>query len=262
VESLLSWQYEDRGLANVPAKLTVTEIKRRFADNQAWEEEVPSPRQLIVMHDNEELEAVDTDTNAVTAVAAKDTTDWPQPRFLQEQAKKISAMERGTIMHTVMQRLDFAGDISYQGIKKQVAAMEAKGILPEDAGKVVYIKGIQGFFDSEIGRLVQAAPHVYRELPFSRMLRAQDFYPEVQEEKELVFTQGVIDMLVETAAGELILIDYKTDRLTDHDRIRRRYQIQLDMYKNAVEAILGRKVSRSYLYLLQNGSFVPMDKAE
>ncbi|MBQ1461550.1 MAG: helicase-exonuclease AddAB subunit AddA [Selenomonas sp.] len=262
VESLLSWQYEDRGLANVPAKLTVTEIKRRFADNQAWEEEVPGPRQLIVMHDNEELEAVDTDTNAVTTVAAKDTTDWPQPRFLQEQAKKISAMERGTIMHTVMQRLDFAGDISYQGIKKQVAAMEAKGILPEDAGKVVYIKGIQGFFDSEIGQLVQDAPHVYRELPFSRMLRAKDFYPEVQEEKELVFTQGVIDLLVETAAGELILIDYKTDRLTDHDRIRRRYQIQLDMYKNAVEAILGRKVSRSYLYLLQNGSFVPMDKAE
>jgi ATP-dependent helicase/nuclease subunit A len=72
----------------------------------------------------------------------------------------------------------------------------------------------------------------------------------------------VIDLLVETAEGELILIDYKTDRLTDHDRIRRRYHIQLDMYKNAVEAILGRKVSRSYLYLLQNGSFVPVDKVE
>ena len=94
------------------------------------------------------------------------------------------------------------------------------------------------------------------------MLKAKDFYPEVQEETELVFTQGVIDLLAETADGKLILIDYKTDKLTDPDRIRRRYQIQLDMYKNAVEAILGRKVDKTYLYLLQNGSFVPMDNAD
>jgi ATP-dependent helicase/nuclease subunit A len=178
---------------------------------------------------------------------------------MQEQEKKLSPMERGTIMHTVMQRLDFHGDISYQGIKKQVAAMEAKGILPEGAGKIVYIKGIQSFFTSEIGQLVQNAQALYRELPFSRMLKAKDFYPEVKEEDERVFTQGVIDLLLETAAGELILIDYKTDRLTDAARIRRRYQIQLDLYRQAVEAILGRKVDKTYLYLLQNGSFVSMD---
>jgi ATP-dependent helicase/nuclease subunit A len=29
-----------------------------------------------------------------------------------------------------------------------------------------------------------------------------------------------------------------------------------------VEAILGRKVDKAYLYLLQNGSFVPMDNAD
>ena len=259
VEALLGWRYADKGLANVPSKLTVTEIKRRFADSQVWDEEVPSARQLIVMNEAEELEAVTAETPAAETVPV-DTADWPRPRFMQTQERKLTAMERGTIMHTVMQRLDFAGDISYQGIKKQVAAMEAKGILPEGAEQAVYIKGIQGFFTSEIGRLVQAAPHVYRELPFSRMLQARDFYPEVQEADELVFTQGVIDLLVETAAGELILIDYKTDRQTDPDRIRRRYQIQLDMYKNAVEDILGRKVTRSYLYLLQNGSFVSMDK--
>ena len=91
------------------------------------------------------------------------------------------------------------------------------------------------------------------------MLKARDFYPEVQEEAALVFTQGVIDLLVETADGKLILIDYKTDRLTDAARIRQRYQIQLDLYRKAVEAILGRKVDKSYLYLLQNGSLVDMD---
>lgn len=165
-------------------------------------------------------------------------------------------------MHTVMQRLDFHGDVSYQGIKKQVEALEAKGILPEGAGKVVYIKGIQGFFDSPLGEQVKTARQLYRELPFSRMLKARDFYPEVQEEEELVFTQGVIDLLMETAEGELILIDYKTDRMTNPKRIRRRYQIQLDLYRSAVEAILGRKVDQTYLYLLQNGSFVPMESAD
>ncbi len=266
VEAMLGWQYADRGLAHVPAKLTVTEIKRRFAESHVWDEEVPNARQLIVMNEDEDLEAVSAEEMTAEKVnggkTEVDTADWTRPRFMQEQQKTLSAMERGTIMHTVMQRLDFAGDISFQGIQKQVANMEAKGILPEGAGKVVYIKGIQGFFTSEIGKLVQSAPYVYRELPFSRMLKAKDFYPEVQEEMELVFTQGVIDLLAETADGKLILIDYKTDKLTDPDRIRRRYQIQLDMYKNAVEAILGRKVDKSYLYLLQNGSFVLMDKAD
>ncbi|SDP09234.1 helicase-exonuclease AddAB subunit AddA [Selenomonas ruminantium] len=261
VEQILEWQYDDKGLTNVPAKLTVTEIKRRFAAGEEPDEELPAARQLIVMNEQEELEAV-TDTSSLTFVekAAEDIeTDWARPRFMQEVRKTLSPMERGTVMHTVMQRLDFHGDLSYQGIKKQVADLEARGILPEGAGKVVYIKGIQGFFESSLGAQVKEARSLYRELPFSRMLKAKDFYPEVQEEDERVFTQGVIDLLVETAAGELILIDYKTDKMTNPDRIRRRYQIQLDLYRSAVEAILGRKVDRSYLYLLQNGSFVPMD---
>ena len=273
VEAMLDWQYPDWGLERVPAKLTVTEIKRRFAASSEWEEELPAARQLIVLNEAAELEAAEPDPSEVDKsevdkskndrsnidLSKAEDADWLRPRFMQEQEKKLSPMERGTIMHTVMQRLDFHGDISYQGIKKQVAAMEAKGILPEGAGKIVYIKGIQSFFTSEIGQLVQNARALYRELPFSRMLKAKDFYPEVKEEEERVFTQGVIDLLLETAAGELILIDYKTDRLTDAARIRRRYQIQLDLYRQAVEAILGRKVDKTYLYLLQNGSFVPMD---
>ena len=266
VEHMLSWQYADKGLANVPAKLTVTEIKRRFVAGLEHDEELPAPRQLIVMNEQEELEAV-AEGGEVPAAEAEKTAeeigaDWPRPRFMREKQTGLSPMERGTIMHTVMQRLDFHGDVSYQGIKKQVEALEAKCILPEGASKVVYIKGIQGFFDSPLGAQVQNARRLYRELPFSRMLKAKEFYPEVQEEGELVFTQGVIDLLVETAEGELILIDYKTDRLTDPVRIRQRYQIQLDLYRGAVESILGRQVDKTYLYLLQNGSFVPMDAVE
>ena len=265
VEQMLDWHYEDKGLTSVPAKLTVTEIKRRFAAVPERDDELPMAQQLIVLNEQEELEAVTSAGESSAAVAEKTTAeleaDWPRPRFMREQQTKLSPMERGTIMHAAMQRLDFHGDVSYQGLKKQIEALEARGILPEGASKVVYIKGIQGFFDSPLGAKVQNARRIYRELPFSRMLRAKDFYPEVQEDSERVFTQGVIDLLVETAEGELILIDYKTDRLTNPDRIRRRYQIQLDLYRRAVEAILGRKVDKSYLYLLQNGSFVPMDTA-
>jgi len=257
VEAILNWSYPDRGLANVPAKLTVTEIKRRFVADQEWEKE-NRMSQLLVPNETEDLEWA-TENRMVSAEhSAADEADWPRPDFMREQKKGLSPMERGTIMHTVMQRLDFQGDISYQGIKKQVSIMEEKGILPEGTAKTVYIKGIQSFFATEIGQEILNASAVYRELPFSRMLKAKKFYPDVQDD-ELVFTQGVIDLLAETAAGELVLIDYKTDRLADEDRIRQRYQIQLDLYRNAVEEILGRKVNKTYLYLLQNGSFVSMD---
>ena len=55
-----------------------------------------------------------------------------------------------------------------------------------------------------------------------------------------------------------MLLDYKTDRDADAEKLRRRYEVQLALYAEAVEDILGRRVDECYLYLLRNGTFVAM----
>ena len=165
-------------------------------------------------------------------------------------------------MHTVMQHLALQGDNSYAGIGQQLDRLEAYGILQPGQREAVYIKGIQNFIQSELGQRLQRAVHVWRELPFSRMLMAKRFYPEVEDEAEQVFTQGVIDLLFEEADGSLVLVDYKTDRNPDQARALQRYQIQVDLYSEAVSSILQRPVSERYLYLLQSEEIIAVPGLE
>ena len=240
VEACLSWQYDMGGLDEVPAKLTVTEIKHRFAEYESLEEE--SLGQSVL--------------TPISSIEEKIDFDWPRPRFMQDAKKGLSAAERGSIMHMAMQHLDLHGDRSFAGIRKQLENMERCGILQPGQKEAVYIKGIQGFAQSEIGERLRRAVRVWRELPFSRMLPAKRFYPEVKSEEERVFTQGVIDLLFEEEDGSLVLVDYKTDRSPDPEKALRRYRIQVDLYSEAVQAILNHPVRERYLYLLQSGQLV------
>lgn len=249
VERCLNWRYDMRGLDHVPAKLTVTEIKHRFAEFERLAQDAPSEQLLEPL-------------NRPADPADPAGQEWQRPRFLQDQAARLSASERGTIMHTVMQHLVLQGDNSYAGIGQQLDRLEALGILQSSQREAVYIKGIQNFIQSEIGQRLQRAVHVWRELPFSRMLMAKRFYPEVEDEAEQVFTQGVIDLLFEEADGSLVLVDYKTDRNPDQARALQRYQIQVDLYSEAVSSILQRPVSERYLYLLQSGEIIAVPGLE
>ena len=56
--------------------------------------------------------------------------------------------------------------------------------------------------------------------------------------------------------GALVLVDYKTDKDTNPMNICRKYRLQIDLYTEAIEAILGRKVTERCLYLLHDGKVV------
>ena len=241
VERCLAYQYDMRGLDEVPAKLTVTEIKRRFAVEEQREDEAVAGTLLV---------------RAETMEKSQADFDWPRPQFLQEERQGLSAAEKGTIMHTVMQHIDIHGDMSFAGLKQQLVHMEQAGILLPGQKEVVYLKGIRDFVQSAVGERLRQARQVWRELPFSRMLPAQRFYPHVQSSDEKVFTQGVIDLLFEDADGSLVLIDYKTDQNPDPEQVLRRYQVQVDLYSEAVTEILQRPVKERYLYLLRSGQMV------
>lgn len=241
VENCLSWKYDMHGLDKVPAKLSVTELKERFAETEVLEDSI-NGTVMLPLDDYEKAADI----------------EWPEPKFLQTGTQKLSAAQRGTIMHTVMQHLDMKGDISYKGIKAQIAGMEKSGLLNPGEGDIVYIKSVQGFINSLIGMRLQKAKAVWKELPFSRMLMAKRFFAEVADEKEQVFTQGVIDLLFEDEDGKLVLLDYKTDRSDDAAKIKKRYQVQLGIYSEAVEAILGRSLDEKYVYLLQSNKLIAM----
>ena len=66
---------------------------------------------------------------------------------------------------------------------------------------------------------------------------------------ELVVIQGIIDAYFEED-GELILVDYKTDRIGqgEESKLIERYRTQLEDYALALERMLHKKVKQKYIY--------------
>jgi ATP-dependent helicase/nuclease subunit A len=233
VEARLDWQYDYHGLREVPAKLSVTEMKRRFAVEDA--EALP-------------LSALQPIRRAASGQIFR------RPSFIQASGRFTGA-EYGTIMHSVMQHIDFHRQVTMPEIAMQLAAMVKKEILLPGQREAVDDKAVYDFFDSAMGRRMRNSPQVWRELPFSRLIEARRFYPQVQDGKAAIFIQGVIDVLFAEGDG-LVLLDYKTDNDTDPVRVAARHKLQIDLYSESVQQILHKKVKERCLYMLHDGSIV------
>ena len=59
--------------------------------------------------------------------------------------------------------------------------------------------------------------------------------------------RGVIDVFF-YEKDEIVLADYKTDKVSCKEELIQRYESQLDYYQKALEQITGRKVKERYLY--------------
>ena len=230
VERLLTAHYDFKGVKNVPAKLSVTELKRRFAET------------------DEEAEKLANITNTAEKLP------WKQPRFLRET--RLTGADYGTIMHSVMQHTDLAGDLSAAGIKAQLQNMRAKDIFSDEEIKIVNPVKVAAFYASPLGKRLLKAAEKYRELPFSQQIAAKKFFPDAADD-EKIFVQGVVDLLFADKGG-LVLVDYKTDRDTSPDKVRELYRLQLDLYTEAVKSVTGKEITERYLFMLSDASIVAM----
>ncbi len=229
VEGLLRAHYDFKGVKNVPAKLSVTELKRRFVEI------------------DDEAANLDNITNA-------EKLPWKTPQFLRET--RLTGADYGTIMHSVMQHTDLTGDLSPTGIRAQLATMRAKDIFSDEEIRIVNPAKVAAFFASPLGERLLNATEKYRELPFSQRIAAKKFFPEAAED-EKIFVQGVIDLLFADESG-LVLVDYKTDRDTTPAKVRETYRLQIDLYTAAVESVTGKRVAERYLFMLGDGSIVAL----
>ncbi|MBQ2349150.1 MAG: PD-(D/E)XK nuclease family protein, partial [Clostridia bacterium] len=65
--------------------------------------------------------------------------------------------------------------------------------------------------------------------------------------EEPIILQGAVDCMFEEN-GQIVIVDYKTDRVSTGSELEELYYEQLNLYKMAVEQITGKKVSQCLLY--------------
>ncbi|SET07243.1 DNA helicase/exodeoxyribonuclease V, subunit A [Natronincola peptidivorans] len=218
MDTILNWKYPHRKATSIPSKLSVSEIKK-------------------------------SSIATMESIVYKIPNLVRKPKFL-EGTKTFSAAERGTILHFVLQHLSLASVEKVEDIKKQLQWMTMKELLTEEEVETVEIAKIVSFLNSQLGQRMLKAKKVYRETAFNIKKKAKDVIDGLEDCDESLLVQGIIDCYFEEDEG-LVLLDYKSDYIPNGNIniVVKKYDIQLQLYKEALEKITEKKVKESYLYL-------------
>ena len=192
---------------------------------------------------------------SVSEIKSKNTVDInPMPEFLK--GKRKSGAFYGTVMHTVLQHLVPIPNMDIEYINNSLKSMTLDGILTADETKLINPDKILKFYTSDIGKRIIRAKDVFREQSFEVLIPTKHLYPDLKcPESESILIQGVIDCWF-YEDDEIVLVDYKTDAYTDISEIHNKYDVQLDLYKYALEKITKSKVKEKYIYLFFDNSKV------
>lgn len=232
----LSWMYPFIDETRKRSKQSVTELKRQREIQDEY-----SDQQLIKQQLSQSFL-------------------YNRPSFMQ--SKSVTAAERGTAMHTVMQHIDLENLITETSVTSLIEELVKKEILSAELADVINIEQIINFFATPLGERLVAAKHVYREVPFSYALDEQS---NGKFNGEPILVQGVIDLLFEDDLG-IVLLDYKTDTIKGkfanfaeaEITLKNRYRVQIDLYNKAIEDIIQKPLHEKYLFFFDGGHLVQM----
>ncbi|MDU4142619.1 MULTISPECIES: helicase-exonuclease AddAB subunit AddA [Clostridium] len=177
-----------------------------------------------------------------------------KPKFLQEE-RELTAAEKGTAIHFVMQKIDLSRVNTIEEIKIQLKDFVDMELLSKEEYKVINPYKVKKFFISKLGERMLSAYNrgdiVYREIPFYTEIDVHRINPDLPKEVEgdKVRLQGVIDSFF-YEDNEVILLDYKTDYVeqSNEEELINKYRIQIQYYKEALEKITKTKIKECYLY--------------
>ena len=193
---------------------------------------------------------IPTKTSVTELKIAPKKSDLKCAKFLKEDAEtKITNAQKGTLIHLCMQKLDTQNkNYTYSQIKDLVQDLENKKIITHKEAEAININKVYQFTKSKIWEEMIHAHVVHREKAFYISIPAKEVFDKELEEKILV--QGVIDLYYINEQNELILVDFKTDYVEDRNEqiLVDKYNIQLELYKRALEDALQRKVDKVYIY--------------
>ena len=229
LKELLEWKYDYIVDTTLPTKSSVTKIKQ----------EKIKLEEILKGIESEEVEYKKSYT----------------PKFMQED-KKISNAEKGTLVHLCIQRLDERKDYELKDIQNMILNLVEKEIITKNEADAIDVNLIYQYTKSQLFEELRQAKEVHKEQPFYINIPAKDVVSEAENSKKNILVQGIIDLYYIDKNDNLVLIDFKTDYISNEpnakEKILDKYRVQLEIYKTALEQALGRKVNKTALCLVKD----------
>lgn len=248
-----AFTYPNLVAAKTTAKISVSELKRRFAERDAEAvsaTDVSMQQKPVISCDitedtTGENAILDTSIPTISGTELADSVFGRKPLAIAAADEVVTGAQWGTLMHEAMQWLPVK-KYTQKSMTDMLDSLQAEGKFSDEERSLLSDRSLYGFFNSDLGQRLIASKRVERELPFSMLFDGNRVYPDV-ENGERLFLQGIIDTVF-VEDDQWVLVDYKTDRVKSGDELISRYKIQMDLYKEALERLTNMPVKASYIY--------------
>lgn len=176
-----------------------------------------------------------------------------KPSFLNENLH--SGALYGSAMHLILEKIPHDITADTERISLFIQTLVKEGEISEVFSESIDPVKIYNFFNSDIGKRLLASDFVRKESEFEISADANELYPGNGLEGESILLQGVVDCwFVED--DEIVIVDYKTDRVNNEEEIHQKYDIQLELYAKALEKITKKRVKDKFIYLFSTESVI------
>ncbi|MBQ1815580.1 MAG: PD-(D/E)XK nuclease family protein, partial [Ruminococcus sp.] len=181
-----------------------------------------------------------------------------KPAFASRELS--SAVERGTVHHAFLQYCDF--EAAAKDISSEINRLQAENRLSEAQAKAIDTQRLSAMLNTELFSRIIHSDRVYREERFFVKLRPSEVFGECGgADNAGIIVQGAVDLAFEENGG-LVILDYKTDRVRDINRLCQLYQRQLGIYKLAMEQSLEIRVNELIIVSVYLNDYISLDFPE
>lgn len=211
IKEVLNWQYKHQSIEGIPTKTSVSKLK-----------------------ENKEQEVQITQ----------------EPKFINEEAKtKLTGAQKGTLIHLCLQKMKETEEYNLEKITELIEELKDKEIITEIEAQNIDKEKLLEYTNSQLWTELKQAKEIHKEHPFYINIKASRIYNQInKEDDEDILVQGVIDLFFIDKDDKLILVDYKTDYVQNENELVEEYKGQLDLYKEALEQSLDKKVDKMCIY--------------
>lgn len=260
---------EERILANIPAKVAASKVRPNMLDNSVF---IPTPTGTLFTQSDEDRgeqssDSADIIRNRIRLMRSQSVSF----DTLLETNKKPTAAEIGTATHQFLQFCDFK-KVAKSGISAEIERLLKHKFISQRTFDIINKKQLEGFFKSDLFAMIIDAKSIRREFRFGLFKDAAS-YCESEKLRSAVsgksiFVQGSIDLIIEDQNGEILLCDYKTDRISPEERadrtilaesMKEKHLSQLLEYRYAIEQIFEKTPSKIFIYSVPLGEVIEMN---
>ena len=217
IDEAVFYEYPDKERTKLPLKVTVSYANR-------------------LSKDNGENSAI------YFSVDDLDTTD-----------DKCSGSEYGTYFHKMFELCDISEIKKGENVKNVINKLFENQLIEYTEYSDDAISGIEAFFETPLGKELLESDTVKKETPFLVKINADEIFEGSC--KDEILLQGATDCYFEKD-GKIVLLDFKTDKNPDEEKIRKNYTKQIELYSYALEKVTGMKVAKKVIYTVRNSKII------